>query len=688
MNDGALESPHQRAFFAGAVVATVLTLGAWLSSCSSLPSALCTSCEQSCPGELECNRGRCVRPEHAAECDDPSAVTGTEGGTPNSGGTGGDAEVGDGTSAAGGGGEDAGENSPVSSMGLGNAGAADCSLEHPACDPELRTPLRLPAVCSGSEIDIELEAGCRCDDAGAFHSVTWQADALPPGLTLESSGRLYGSLRDGTHEFEVTATVDDRLVSNDFEVTVLDRCLVLFATSESEGEPRRLAAARIDSGERVPLPLAPSAESSLAAFDTSPNGRFLAEVWDAAGHRELRLLELSATEAEPLAFEYSGDYLGHAFSRDSGWLGLVTSSADVAPQKQFQIVDLRNQPTRVVDVQSVDYHDGFAWSDAGGLLYRAKWSQDSLYFVARERAVSPSGFGSEEEYAGTLVANTEEFHRFFVSDAGFMMLYQSGLPYFDRAEHTVVYHPPVQALSPDLHWVAQNDSKGVWVTPMAKPSNLVTDRVGCDLVRAWSGKASRLVCTLNHKLVVYDIAGEGTLEREAVLTDILDSEIRRIALSESGRWLAVTPSDAGFIVMSAQEFETRAFDEPTLEAPSGKNEWDYFFTPDESRLVVQRGRKLLVAALADESRLTASDFDELDVTLPEVPECEIGWYPDPNRWCGAPRYRGNVALSPVGRHIAFEDIDGVLHVTSLDTQKTVTIGPVVDLPSSDSMLLP
>ena len=695
MYAGALERPQRRALLLGSGIAGgLIALSGWLTSCSTLPDAHCAPCQSTCPSDLQCNEaGRCVRSVDDRDCD--ALATATDGTTPSSGGSGGAGPGGGGTGGTGtdgAAGEGAAGSPMVPSSVTTSGGSIDCADEQAACTAEFKSSRTLPAVCSGSEIDVQLEAGCKCDDEEAHHSVTWEADSLPPELTLTSSGRLFGLLPDGTHRFSMTANVDGNAdpVSSEFEVTVLERCLVLFVTSESTTAPVELAAARIDSGARVPLPTVAPLESTLASFDVSPDGRFLAEVTESASGRALYLVELGDAEPEAVTLEYNGDYVAHAFSRDSHWLGLLTTTVDEQAQTQIELVDLSSNTKRVVDVESVDYLDGLSWSDAGGLLYRQKWPEDTRYRIATEHRVGPSGFGSKQSYSGTRMFNDSQFYRFLVNDSGFFMLSEGTVPYFDRARGEAVVHPTLEALAPDLEWVAQLDSRGVWVTRAAEPSSSTTRRAGCDYLRAWSADASRLLCTLNHEPTVYDVVEDGVLERAAVMTGIFDSQIRRAAFSDNGRWLALAPTNAGLLIMSQEEFATRAFDQTTLEPPSGKNEWDYFFTPDGTRLVVQRGRSLLVAALDEKTRLTEADFEDLEVTLSEVPDCETGWFPELDHWCGAPRYRGNVLLSPAGRHIAFEDAEGTLHVASVDVHgdrpKTVSVGRVTDLAASEKFV--
>lgn len=603
------------------------------------------------------------------------STDGLGGGSTGSGGSGGE---------GGGDGATGGSHAQAATTGDGTTGVC---AEHSACTPVFETGRVLPAVCSGSEIEVALDAGCECDDAGAHHSVTWDAEELPDGMILDPNGALSGMLPAGTHEFRLSVTVDGRQITDEFELSVLDRCLILFATPGSTTGQPELAAARIDSGQRVTLGADSAPEGPLVRFDVSPNGRHVAEVVEAEGGRVLRLYALGATEGRHLALAATRKYVEHAFSRDSRWLGLVTTTDDAEPRVQIELIDLEVDPGNVVDRKDVAYQDGLTWSDAAAVLYRGPSSEDSHFVVAQERRVESTGFGSEEEHWETREYDDNEFYGFFVSDVGFMMLYESALHHFDRQTQEVLHHLRVHALSPDLGWVAQLDSKGLWVTSVAADSSVPTRRSGCDIVRAWSGDGSKLLCTQSQQLLVYDVVDEvGTLERRP-LAGSFDGEVGRAAFSHDGRWLAFTPSDAGFLVLSDAEFETKPFDQPILDLPSGKNEWDYFFTPDGAHLVVQQGRTVLVASLGGKRSLNADDFRRLavDVTLREVPSCNTGWFPDAESWCGAPRTRGNVLLSKSSRHIAFVSVEGVLQVASLDTGRVVSAGSIPDSTSSDAI---
>ena len=640
------------------LLAVVLALAFRTASCS-LPSAECVPCAKKCPGDLECQDGLCISPGDPDACNKPVTAPGGLGGA--SGGTGG--SVGSGTAGA-----------PAAT------GADYCEQERPACRPEIRTGLAFDAICSGDELRVELDAGCECDDADAHHSVVWSAKGLPAEMKLEAN-TLVGT-PSKSQLVSLTVDVDGHPTSDDFEITVLDRCLVFFATAESEAGPPLLAAARVDTGDSVALPSDASAAAALVSFDVSPTGKYLAEVVDVDDRNVLQLFELGATSVKPLLFQHPDNHVAHAFSPDSHWLVLVTQIAAEPAEQQIQLFDL-TAGLALTDTKAIDYQGGLTWSDAGGALYRAT---HGAYFVARERAVGATDFGAEREYFETRPRTDEQFYRFLVGERGFMMLNAIGQPYLDRHSGEVVPYQSLEAVSPDLRWVAQLDGR-LSITPLGTPvSSEAPNPPACDLLRAWSSKGSKVLCSASGESIVYEVMEDGALDRTD-LNGSFDGRQKRVAFSDDGRWLALTPGEEGLVVLSETELASRPLDDATL-APTrlGKNEWDYFFTPDGSRLVVQRGRDLLSASLDGKTEIGPDDFTDLKVTLPEVPLCNMGWAPEPELWCGAPRFRGKLRLSPYGEHVAFTDDEGVVRVAALDASTVVRVGRAFDLPFGESIV--
>lgn len=665
-------------FVRGVQLALMGAVLGFAARCSPLEGGQCASCISDCPGDLECIDGLCVR-DDATECGpagngggggDGVSVTGTPETTSSSGG-------------------DPGTNTGTD----GEAGASTGSPLDPcdplpsSCTPELVTPRQLYAECS-DEFSITLNARCVCDDANAFRNVKWKMLSGPDGLTLSEDGTLSGSgtLPDDDYEFVASAEIDGYdEVHDGFTLTVSDRCWVLFASDDDAGKPY-VAAGRLNSDEVTALPEPPE-NAELVNFDTSPKGRFVARVSKIGASRVLDLVEFDQTEMVPHTLrDVPGSYIAHAFSRDERWLALVTTGLDDTTQT-LVLVSLEAGPEVVArqDIRFVElglepdaYEKHLTWSDAGRILYVGYLPSDTDRLVVLERTVDDAMLGAETQVQGTQSQQGNKFRELIAGPSFYVVITSQNLVFAARGSDPVVHNLP-EALSPDLRWLindAGTDLPGSVIDPIASPPDAEPFATAseCDFVHAWSSDGSTFLCTGEAGVFVYTIseAGSSLPSVQLAVPEQFPGESRRVALSTSGRWLAMVPEQDLVLVPKAAAYAT--LDEPALGPPTGTHEWDFFFTPAEERLVVQRGRSLFVFTLTEDSFSAAWEVE--DIELPSVPDCMSGWAFDRELWCGAPRFRGNLLLSPGERHLAVVSDSGVVHVVDLIEQRVFDLGPV------------
>lgn len=647
--------------------AAVLSLGiaalGLATGCAPLPEATCTACLRDCPGDLVCDDGLCIDPDAPEACD---ATTSSGGATTVSSTS---ATVT--TSGSGG----------LTSAGAGGSGttstgstADPCDPLPSTCNPELLTPRELSADCSDG-FSFSLAARCACDAPDTPRNIAWELGTEIDGLTLSKDGTLSGKLPEGDYRIRVTATIDtDDQVQDDFTLAVRDRCWVVFVTDDGEDAPE-LVAARLNSGDLTPLPAA--AEGALRDFDTSPDGRFVARVITVEEEELLDLIEFDGPHVFPHSIEAAGSHLAHAFSPDGRWLALVSTGVDDTEQV-LDLIDLQ-EPSSIVASRTVTFEDHLTWSNTGSLLYLGRLQNDPERRVVFQRSIRDETLGSEVVVAATQSQAGEEYFGLLPTNTAYVVLTSEKLVFVGDSSDPVT-HPVPETLSPDLRWLSDDAGTSVpgsVIQPvsLAKGPRPFATASDCDLVLAWSNDGSTFVCSGDTKTFVYTIRDEGgALEPvELRLPERFPGGSSRVALSATGRWLATVP-DRSLVLTHRSEYATAPFDVPALGPPEGTQQWDFFFTPRETHLVVQSGRSLFVLAL--ELASYSEPRKVAEATLPSVPSCRGGWDFDQDLWCGAPRFRGNVLLSPRERHLAFVDDSGQVHVIDLLSDRKFELGQV------------
>lgn len=616
---------------------------------------MCLKCENDCPGNLLCIDKRCVPKAAPNACPLEQSSGGSSSATSSN------------------------ESTTSSAAGAGNGGSGGICIESDTCIPSILTPSDVFANCSDEPFSLTLEAGCRCQSG--TRDAEWELGAdSADGFALSKSGVLSGRPTPGTHVLRVYATVwDQSSHTTSKPITVhVSGCFVFFAEDDSAGGARHLAAARLDTDSVTELAL-PAANATLESFDVSPGGTYLGQVALTNGERRLSVFRIAGTSIDELDVAYAGNYVAHAFSWDSRWLALVTKDPDSSDEATLQLWALEDSVEKV-DETSIRYESALAWSRDNDILYFGPLRQ---FPNTRSVIAHPADTGSvqeEIEIPGTELNTTSPFVRFIIREDGFLVVYTDRVVYVD-SKAVGVSHASIEAVSPDLRWIAADDVVGVGLYPPGSPSDRLSPfetATDCAVLRAWSEDGASFMCT--------DLPSEGSSvwvyatsnqrgDLEGAKLNLAGGYIpfqsangrSRVALSTGGRWLAMVPNERdGLFVVQADDFRTRQLNVPTLGPPEHDNyEWDFFFTSDQRRLVVQQGRSLHVAVLEDGSPAPEPQLVD-NVRLPAVPPCNLSWFPDPDAWCGAPRFRGNLLLSRSQQHLAFVDANGSVQVLDLE----------------------
>ena len=564
----------------------------------------------------------------------------------------------------------------------GTGGAEPCSPS--GCEPEILTERQLGSVCHDTEIRIEFEARCACDEEGAARTLSWSSASVP-GLTLDGdTGVLTGLAEPGHYEFDVAVGIDTSFSTHStFELTVWDRCFAFLLSDDDEARPQVLAA-RLDGDESEVVPRLLGDTAGVSAFDLSSDGKYLAQVEVLGDEEKLSLFRVSSDDLEAVDLDHTGNHKQHAFSRDNHWLAILTTNPGDDATSLLQLVDLTATPAVLLDAVPIAHVAGLTWSDVDGILYLSPY--DDISDTVREQLVDDDGFGDETIYWSTL-ADLDPLVAFLVSDSGFFTLRRARATYRDRDEDSVRQLDYPDWLSPSLGWMTVDLASGMRLEPMYQAALLelpYATAPDCHTISAWSADDSTFVCTRTEVPVVYETGIEGTLYgTEIPLPDGLRPPTSRMALSEHGNWFAFVPTEDGLVVLPAEDYEDAEIDGAMLEAPSsGTNEWDFFFTRDERKLIVQRGRDLVVGTL-DPALAPVFTLVAIDANLNAVRECLFATYPTPADWCGAPRFAGNLDISRQETHISVIDEDDNVHVVDLATLHPRQLGHISQSCSRD-----
>lgn len=648
-------APHwvALAMFAGLTVAAV-------HACSDFPSTLCVPCTDTCLDGLKCSEklGVCVPADDEARCQQNHTT----------GGAGQAGQAADTTS-------DGTQGTTSGDVGV----VTNCSSAGDGCSAMIRTSGELEVACA-SVLSVQLEAECACGPPAL--SVHWTMSPELPDITLSPDGKLSGSPEAGVYEFKATAMLDGGPnARRDFTLTVTRPCRVAIVSDDpNTGEPA-LRAARLDgqgSGTET-LPASPLADATLAGFDVSPNGEFLARIVASSQGTRLELMRTGRSETSLEHLDYSGEYLAHAFSPDSRYMALVTQESAEATER-LRIFDLSTS-LEETDSITVGFRSHLTWGASDWLLFfGASALQVNGALAAQEIFVRDGLVTEEHEQPDIIYFGETAFQGFLVGAQGVLTLDQTK-PTFVAREGTAHYHDSIEALSPNLVWMTRDFIQGSRVDRVAEPyaEEPFATASQCALILAWSQDGSKFLCNDADRFLVYSTReSRGPLASvELEIPGGFDRRTFRMAFSDSGAWLALVPNASGMFLVKTSEFdasaEAKVLDSPVLAAPD-IDEWNFFFTSREDRLVVQWGDRLLLGSLDEQGD---PDFREVDgIDLASVPECSRGWFPAPDAWCGAPKFHSGWVLSRDESQLAFQNDHGNAQVVDLATGRVVDAGPV------------
>jgi len=503
--------------------------------------------------------------------------------------------------------------------------------------------------------------------------MSWEPVSLPEGATLTADGYLSGSLAAGHHELRVRAYFPPEFDLGrvwDLTLDVSDRCLVTFLSeAESPGIPR-VAAVRVDTHELEGwMPEEP--EIAVADYDISADGKYLAATVD--GGATLQLFALGQLGVPNAEYEQVGTHLAHAFSPDSRWLAVVTTDPGDEDSQLLEIVSLDGETWDSVTRESVHYTDGLDWFGDGEVLLLGPDEGPPSSVIPQSWHVDSEGLDSVVEYDDLRIEAEDPLFAFLTGPKGFVTSNVSIQGYFDEASLvTRVYFYPIESISPRLSYRAVLEGDNVALRPLTwlEEDAAYATGEGCTQVRAWAEDEATLLCSTGSGYNLFDVEGEGELEKTVLDIEAYDWPSTRAALSASGDWLAFLPTEAGLQVVPRARFDEPLPDDPLLETRLG--EWDFFFAPNEQRLVVQQGERLLVVPLEADG---PGEPHRLSSNMGLVPECNQYWRAETStRWCGTARVEGSSELSASQRYLAFHDVEDRVYLVDLDTMESVEIG--------------
>lgn len=578
-------------------------------------------------------------------------------------------------------------------------GVTNCPSPSTECSATIRTAAQLEAPCA-SPLSIQLEADCGCGPPAA--TVGWNMSPQLDGMTLSNDGKLGGTPDAGVYEFKATAILNSGPnAKRDFTLTVTSPCRVVTVSDDSETGDPTLQATRLDGeGQKTTtLPTSPLEDAVLTSFDVSSDGAFLARVVASSEGNQLELMRTGRSDTTLESLDYTGEHLAHAFSPDSRYLALVTQQAGEETQRLW-LFDLSTS-LEASDSISIRFKSHLTWAAADWLLFFGASSvlgdtSDTEVLAVQEVFVSDGRVVREREQADIIYYGTGQFQGFLVGAGGFLAV-DRFLPTFAAREEGMAHrHPPIEALSPDLAWMTHdfNDGDGARVDRVTEPYEEMSFATAsrCDVVLAWSKDGSKFLCRDSDSLRLYSTRDSGgSLDSvELEISGGFDRTTYRMAFSDSGDWLAVVPNPGGLFLANTSELdasnETLELDSPVLGA-SEIDEWNFFFSSREDRIVVQRGNRLSLASLDGEG---TSDFEDVSkLVLPVLPACSGGWFPSPDAWCGAPKFLGGWVLSQDESQLALADASGDVQVVNLATRHVVDAGPLsISCADADSVGAP
>lgn len=578
--------------------------------------------------------------------------------TPDSPGAGGDGTAGTAAGAP---------AAPEAPLAPGAPGATDEAARWALpCDSAVEAPIApcpLPRPCAGVEYAVQL----RDPSAGNYRLV---ATELPPGLELDTQTRtLSGVLRaPGSLGLRVEDAEGNLVEQLSFEVEARTSCWFGYVSTQTGPSLVHLVDPVL--GTRVSLPASDMADTNVADFAFSADGRFLA-LSTVAGNGERRLRLFAAPSWNELSIDVASSVTGYVWAEHAALLAFTLRTDQGSSLGSVQL------PVGLVVLQAAPeaIDSPLTWLGDSGVAYDAvavdTAPEDGIRTIRHARWTS-DGFAtiSVNERADY----TRGLQMFGASDGFFVVAASAAMHFYDSSFEDLVWlkHQP-SLISPSHRYAARSSAEGRLEvfrgterrTDAGGFAMVLAEAAGCERLLAWSAIGEKLACVAND-----DVGGAVRVfelnESQAVLTSQLvrggyqaryttnEAFSRRRAFSPRSNWLALVGSNELYLA----DLRTTPFIQERSEPLLGTGEVNLEFSPDETLLALQRGTFLYLASVdpALDIALVARQL-----VSPAACSDDEAVAASPETWCGA-RGNGPVVWSPTSRALAFATSAGELYM--------------------------
>jgi WD40 repeat protein len=525
--------------------------------------------------------------------------------------------------------------------------------------------LTAPALCLGGPYERQLSA------SGGTEPYVWSSSALPPGLSLATSGAITGTYRSNAPHLPaaeaLTVQVKDgsgRLIEANYQVATRSACW--FAYIAKSANDAKLSFFDAELGNRKLAPAAVVGDV-VTDFQFSPDGRYVAyRVTTAANIVTLSVIDLVtwqeqrfeiqgvaryawSPDATVLAVAYSvgSDSVlgGVTVSAASSSSGSTTSFSTIAPISASQTSDL-------AWFGATPFKLGFTTNNGGYPVLET-------FNLQTSEATGPL-FGSP-------IFRTESLAppiHFLAAPGGIFAIPKTlAIVYYPSDGSTSRSHSKV-VVAPSGRFVAKAASGSVLVFHPTESSKGTTplSQPGCDNVLSWAVNRERIACahqTADPKaeLNFLDIAlGDNPSNDALSLSLNVPLEVpktQRRLFSPNGDVFGFA-SDSSMTIVSLTGKVSKAVTEPAGEST------ELLFS-GEQLLLQHRGTRL---SWFD---LSLANLQEIPISsaLATATGCVEDFQDITVGWCGAERPGAPFMWSPDAKSIAFQLADGTLKIYKL-----------------------
>ena len=510
--------------------------------------------------------------------------------------------------------------------------------------------------------------------SGGTGPYTWQALAVPPGVTFDSTSQeASGTPTDsGNLVLQVTDNGNGRIVQRTFSVPLRQKCWFAYVSSETGADRLQLVDPML--GTRLQRPTSNTTDSAVTDFKFSPNGKFIAyRVKDSTNKYSLWLWQAPGWDHEQ-QINLGGSVTHYAWSNNSQ---VIAVSIDTGTDTQLGGINVAGVPNTesVPGIQGIlqltpvaaPVQSDITWyGNDAYVAFHSPYSPGVTFDLITHAKYAQAGF---QNVSTPYVDTYSESMVLYPNDSGFFVL-DPTVPTIDFVPITSlrIFHANV-APAPNSAYVALASDGILNLYSAAEdtdpPSNAArVSTEGCNTILSWATAKQRIACvdTTLGLVTSHDLdpqSGIGTNVAVGGTASYVSSEwlSYRHLLSPSGKWLALaTGTD---LVLANLDLSPPtvvwAFSLGTSPAPL-----DMSFSPDEQSLVVNYNEffQLFQPGVLG-NRTSKSDFGTAPLTCQDQ-------YPSALDWCGKLSVSKLPVWSPDSAELAYVRVDQKL--VAIDTR--------------------